>query len=231
MTDTAPTPSSTTSSSTTSSSTTSSSTTYGLLVFPDAEELDFVGPWEVFTASSMFKELLGGPPDTCVLIAETLDPVRCNKGMRVLPDHSIDEHPELDVVLVPGGMGTRDQVENERIIGWLAGVSSSARWVTSVCTGSLLLHEAGPGKGKRLATHWGFEDALEARGDNIVVRDQRWVVDGNVVSSQGVSAGIDMALWLLGQIESPEHARSVQHYIQYDPAPPYADVAVPDLTF
>jgi transcriptional regulator GlxA family with amidase domain len=199
-------------------------TSYGLLVFPDAEELDFVGPWEVFTASSMMKELNGDAPDSVVLIAETLDPVRCNKGMRVLPDHTIDDHPDLDVILVPGGMGTRVEVENARLMAWLADVAGRATWVTSVCTGSLLLHEAGPGRGKRLATHWGFEDTLEARGDVKVVRDERWVVDGNVVSSQGVSAGIDMALWLLGQIETPEHARTTQHYIQYDPAPPYADI-------
>ncbi|MEQ8840530.1 MAG: DJ-1/PfpI family protein [Acidimicrobiales bacterium] len=206
-------------------------TTYGLLVFDDAEELDFVGPWEVFTASSMLKTFDGRPADTVVLIAEALEPVRCNKGMRVLPDHTLTDHPALDVVLVPGGQGTRTEKDNPGLMAWLAGVAETATWVTSVCTGSLLLHEAGPGRGRRLATHWGFEDALEARGDCAVVRDQRWVVDdtgagGTVVTSQGVSAGIDMALWLVGQIETPAHARATQHYIQYDPAPPYAEVAI-----
>ena len=90
-----------------------------------------------------------------------------------------------------------------------------------MCTGSLLLHASGVAEGKRLATHWGFEDALEKRGAT-VVRDARWVRDGNVVSSQGVSAGIDMALWLVGQLYGPAHARAVQRSIQYDPAPPYA---------
>lgn len=206
-------------------------TTYGLLIFDDAEELDFVGPWEVFTASSMWKEANGDAPDTIVLLAETLEPIRCNKGMRVLPDHTIHDHPPLDVVLVPGGEGTRAEKDNVVLMDWLASVAATARWTTSVCTGSLLLHAAGPGKGRRLATHWAFEDALEERGDCTVVRDQRWVVDasgpgGPVVSSQGVSAGIDMALWLVGQIETPEHARATQHYIQYDPAPPYGDVRV-----
>ena len=133
------------------------------------------------------------------------------------------ERGELDVVLVPGGMGTRTEVRNPVLIDWLRTVSAGSDWVTSVCTGSLLLHEAGPGRGRKLCTHWGFEDALEARGDCTIVRDQRWVADGNVVSSQGVSAGIDMALWLVGQIVSPEHARTTQRYIQYDPAPPYGD--------
>ncbi len=201
--------------------TASSATTFGLLVFDDAEELDFVGPWEVFTASSMLREQAGGPPDRVVLVAEHDRPIRCHKGLRVLPDHTFADHPDLDVVLVPGGMGTRVQVENPPLLQWLASVSETARWTTSVCTGSLLLHEAGPGKGRRLATHWGFEDSLGARGDVTVIRDARWVVDGSVVTSQGVSAGIDMALWLVGQIHGVEHARTTQRYIQYDPAPPY----------
>ena len=199
-------------------------TTYGLLLFPDAEELDFVGPWEVFTASSMVLEMEGGTADTVVTIAAEPGPVRCAKGLEVIAHHGFADHPDLDVVLVPGGMGTRAEVDNPQLIEWIARVAPDCDWVTSVCTGALLLHEAGPGRDARLATHWGFEDGLEARGAT-VVRDARWVRDGNVVSSQGVSAGIDMALWLIGQIVSPAHARAVQHYIQYDPAPPYqADV-------
>ena len=206
-------------------STAAPTTTFGVLVFEDAEELDFVGPWEVFTASSMLREHEGHAPDQVMLIAEHDGVVRCHKGLRVLPDHTFGEHPRLDVVLVPGGMGTRAEVNNPRLLQWLAEVAVSATWTTSVCTGSLLVHEAGPGKGKRLATHWGFQDALEQRGDVTVVRNARWVVDGSVVSSQGVSAGIDMALWLVGQIHGVDHARSTQRYIQYDPAPPYqADI-------
>jgi transcriptional regulator GlxA family with amidase domain len=200
-------------------------TTYGILLFDDAEELDFVGPWEVITGSGMYLASQGSPTDTAVMIAESMEPVRCNKGMRVLPDHTFDDHPDLDVVLVPGGMGTRVQAGNETLLTWLAKVGASASWTTSVCTGSLLLVASGLAAGRRVATHWGFEDALAERGDCTVVRDARWVRDGNVVTSQGVSAGIDMALWLIGEIHSPAHARAVQHYIQYDPAPPYqADV-------
>ncbi|MFT5732843.1 MAG: transcriptional regulator GlxA family with amidase domain [Planctomycetota bacterium] len=199
-------------------------TTYGLLLFPGAEELDFVGPWEVFTGSSMILEESGAPADTVVTIGEQPGPIRCAKGLEVVAQYGFTDHPELDVVLVPGGKGTRKEVNNPALIEWLGRTSAGCSWVTSVCTGSLLLYEAGPGRDARLATHWGFEDELEARGAT-VVRDARWVRDGNVVSSQGVSAGIDMALWLVGQIVSPAHARAVQHYIQYDPAPPYqADV-------
>ena len=192
-------------------------TTYGLLIFDGAEELDFAGPWEVFTASSMLRD----DADTAVLIAERTGPVRCNKGMRVLPDHMLDDHPALDVLLVPGGQGTRREVSNPVLIEWIRQVAASVTWVTSVCTGALLLHEAGPARGRRVATHHAFEDALQARGDVTVVRDARYVVDGNLVTSQGVSAGLDMALWLTGRIHGREHARAVRRYIQYEPAPPY----------
>ena len=200
-------------------------TTYGILLFDDAEELDFVGPWEVITASGMVLAGEGDDDHRAVMIAESLEPVRCNKGMRVLPDHTFADHPPLDVVLVPGGMGTRTAADNAELLAWLAGVGASAEWICSVCTGSLLLVASGLATDRRVATHWGFEDALAARGDCTVVRDARWVRDDKIVSSQGVSAGIDMALWLIGQIQSPAHARLVQHYIQYEPAPPYqADV-------
>jgi len=199
-------------------------TTYGLLVFDGAEELDFVGPWEVFTASAMLR----GDADTAVLIAERPDPVRCSKGLRVLPDCTLGSHPPLDVLLVPGGMGTRREVNNTAITEWIATVSAVAAWTTSVCTGALLLHEAGPARGRRVATHHGFEDALEARGDVTVVRDARYVVDGSLVTSQGVSAGIDMALWLVGALHGRDHSRAVRRYIQYEPAPPYlADEPAP----
>lgn len=190
-------------------------------MFPGVEELDFVGPWEVFSASSMLLELGGSRPDTVLTVSESPAPVSCAKGLEVTASHTFGNHPGLDVVVVPGGIGTRSEVDNEVLTDWLATVAAGCEWVTSVCTGALLLHEAGPGRGRSLATHWGFEDELEARGDCTVVRDRRWVADGNVVSSQGVSAGIDMALWLTGQLHGAEHARSTQRQIQYDPAPPY----------
>lgn len=194
--------------------------TIGLYLFPDAEELDLVGPWEVFTASAMLHEQDGATPDRVLTIAADELPVRCAKGMRILPDATTADHPPLDVVLVPGGVGTRALVHDDAALAWLAGVAADATWTTSVCTGSFLLHAAGVAEGRRLATHWGSEDRLEAAGAT-VVRDARWVVDGDVVSSQGVSAGIDMALWLVGQLHGVAHARRTQRYIQYDPAPPY----------
>jgi transcriptional regulator GlxA family with amidase domain len=192
-------------------------TSYGLLIFDGAEELDFVGPWEVFSVSSQLRDRA----DSVHLIAQGADPVKCGNGMRVLPDHALDDHPRLDVLLVPGGQGTRREVKNPVIIDWIRKTAADATWVTSVCTGALLLHEAGPARGRRAATHYAFEDTLHARGEVTVVRDARYVVDGNLVTSQGVSAGIDMALWLIGQLHGRDHARTVRRHIQYEPAPPY----------
>ncbi|GAA1862868.1 DJ-1/PfpI family protein [Pseudonocardia ailaonensis] len=193
-------------------------------MFDGAEELDVVGPWEVLTASAALLERDGAPPDRVLLVAAGTEPVRCRKGMRVLPDATFADHPPLDVVIVPGGDGTLLASADPALLEWLVRVGAGATWVASVCTGALLLHASGLAAGRRLATHRVFEDRLAELGVD-VVRDARWVADGNVVSSQGVSAGIDMALWLVGQLHSPRHARATQRYIQYDPAPPYqADV-------
>jgi len=197
-------------------------TAYGMLLFDDAEELDFVGPWEVFAVSEMVLAGSGEPPaGRVVTVAQEDRAVRCAKGLRVEVDHNLGDAPALDVVLVPGGRGTRREQDNPVILAWLKDRAGSTPWMTSVCTGSLLLVRSGVAEGRRVATHRGFEDTLEGLGLATVVRDARWVRDGQVVTSQGVSAGIDMALWLVGQIHGRDHARAVQRHIQYDPAPPY----------
>lgn len=193
------------------------SETIGILLFDEVEELDFVGPWEVLTTTA---KITG--QGRVVTIAERPGPLRCAKGLRVLPDHGFADAPPLDVVLVPGGQGTRREVHNPAVIEWLRKVGPDCRWVTSVCTGALLLHEAGLAKGRRVTTHWAFVDTLRERGDVTVLEGVRFVRDGNLITAAGVSAGIDMALWLAGQLHSPEVARKVQRYIEYAPAPPYS---------
>jgi transcriptional regulator GlxA family with amidase domain len=192
--------------------------TIGILLFDDVEELDFVGPWEVFSATT--QHLF--PDDRVIAIAQQSRPIRCAKGLRVLPDFDFATAPPLDVVLVPGGQGTRREVSNQTLIGWLREAGQNCQWVTSVCTGALLLHEAGFAKGRRVTTHWAFVETLRQRGDVTVLENRRYVRDGNVVTAAGVSAGIDMALWLVGQIYGVDVARKVQRGIEYDPAPPYA---------
>jgi transcriptional regulator GlxA family with amidase domain len=192
--------------------------TTGILLFDGAEELDFAGPWEVFTMARMG----GHEDDRVVTIAAHDRPVRCAKGLRVLPDHTFADAPPLDVLLVPGGQGTRSAVDDPVLIDWLRKAAEPCSWVTSVCTGALLLHGAGLARGRRVTTHWAFVPQLRERGDVTVLERVRWVRDGRLVTSAGVSAGIDMALWLVGQIYGADHARATQRLMEYEPAPPYA---------
>ena len=186
--------------------------TTGVLLFEDAEELDFAGPWEVFTMARM-------EGDKVVTIAESTEPIRAAKGMRVLPDHTYEDAPPLDVLVVPGGEGTRR--EDPARLDWIKSAAADCTWVTSVCTGAYLLHAAGLAADRQVTTHWGYVEPLRDAGAN-VLENIRYVRDGNVVTAAGVSAGIDMALWIVGQLYSIDHARFVQKCIEYDPAPPYA---------
>lgn len=197
--------------------------TFGILLFEGVEELDFAGPWEVFTATAqLLAEDEAAIPNVLTVAAE-LGPIRCAKGLRVLPDHSFDDVPKLDVLLVPGGIGARTVAKDPLHLEWVAKTAAGCQWVTSVCTGSLVLVKAGPGRGKKVTTWWGFVDTLrQIEGSGEVIDNCRYVRDGNVVTSAGVSAGIDMALWLVGQIYDPATARCTQRYMEYDPAPPYA---------
>jgi len=192
----------------------------GFLMFDDLEELDMVGPWEVFTMAAKIRPELG---IECVTIAPDGGTVRCAKGMRVVADHGFADAPALDILVVPGGQGTRREVDNPALLDWIASVAPACTWVTSVCTGSMLLAAAGPARGRRITTHWGAVELVRKRGEAAeVLDDVRYVRDGNVVTSAGVSAGIDMALWLVGEIWEPAFSRKVQRQMQYDPAPPYA---------
>jgi transcriptional regulator GlxA family with amidase domain len=192
-------------------------TTIGIVAFDDVEELDFVGPWEVFGMARKLRD----QGDRLVLLSERDAPIRCAKLLRVMPDLTFAQAPRLDVLLVPGGAGTRREVKNPAMIEFLRRTGAQAQWVTSVCTGALLLHEAGLARGKRVTTHWAFIQSLRDRGEVTVVENERYVRDGNLVTAAGVSAGIDMALWLAGQLWGEELARKVQKQIEYYPQPPF----------
>jgi transcriptional regulator GlxA family with amidase domain len=189
-------------------------TTTGFLLFDGFEELDWAGPWEVLTVARE-------EGDVVVSVAEHDRPVVGAKGARVLPDHSLASAPPLDILVVPGGQGTRREVDNPVLLAWIARVAPACTWVTSVCTGAFLLHAAGPARNRRVTTHWASIDRLRALGDVTVLDDVRHVADGNVVTAAGVSAGIDMALWLVGQHYGVEHARATARIMEYDPDPPY----------
>ena len=189
-----------------------------IAVFEGAEELDFVGPWEVLAAWRYLHE----DEVDVFLVADTLDPVTCAKGMRVLADRVWDDAGPIDALVYPGGRGTRAQLGSEEVRARLRGLSEAGTLMTSVCTGSLVYADAGLLDGKPAATYRSAFGELVPLGRDIEPRpDERFVDAGEVITAAGVSAGIDMALHLVGRLQSPERAREVRRYIQYDPAPPY----------
>jgi transcriptional regulator GlxA family with amidase domain len=189
-----------------------------IAVFEGAEELDFVGPWEVLAAWRFLY-----PDEVEVfLVGDTTEAAACAKGMRVLPDRTWADAGEVDVLVYPGGRGTRAQLGNEGIRTRLRGLRESGTLMTSVCTGSLVYADAGLLDGRPAATYHAAYDELLPLGRDIQPRpDDRFVDDGDVITAAGVSAGIDMALHLVGRLASPDRAREVRRYIQYDPEPPY----------
>jgi len=206
----------------------SESFTVGLVLFDQAEELDWVGPFEVFMMAGQIAavgERAAGL--RVVLMSESGDVVQGAKGLRVEVDASFEDAPPLDVLLIPGGIGTRREAENDVMLDFLREKATECEWVTSVCTGSGVLERAGLTRGKRITTHWIYVSTLrETAGDaTTVLENVRYVRDGKLVTAAGVSAGIDMALWLTGELFSVPHARLTQRAMEYDPAPPYtADV-------
>jgi transcriptional regulator GlxA family with amidase domain len=193
--------------------------TVGIVLFEGAEELDWAGPWEVFTMAGM-----DGAIHT-VTIAEA-SPVTSAKGLRVLPDHLLDDAPPLDVIVVPGGTATRTERDNERLLDWLRERAPKARWVASVCTGAQILETAGLLDGKKATTHWGALHELGERADVEVIRGERYVIDGNVATAAGVSAGIDLSLWLVGELLGEETGQMTALFMEYDPQSPYEIASV-----
>ena len=199
--------------------------TIGIVLFDGAEELDWVGPFEVFT---MAREVSGGKGPASgvrvVLVNQEGGLAIGAKGLRNEVDASFADAPKFDVLLIPGGFGTRSEMKNPRMLEFLAKKASECEWVTSVCTGSGVLEAAGLTQGKRITTHWGYLPTLrEDAGDaTTVLENVRYVRDGRLLTAAGVSAGIDMALWLTGELFGVAHARLTQKAMEYDPAPPYA---------
>lgn len=193
-------------------------TTIGFFIFDGAEELDFVGPWEVLAMWAR------SWPDDAVevfTLSQTEEIITCAKGLRVLADHTWSSTPPIDVLVFPGGWGTRAQIGDAPIRTWLHELKSAGALLTSVCTGSLVFADAGLLDGRPATTHWGSIEHLAALGTDVEVREEdRFVDTGDVITASGVSAGIDMALHLVSRLHSPERAREVKRAIQYDPAPP-----------
>lgn len=187
-----------------------------IVLFDGAEELDWAGPWEVLAAWAQ-----GWPGDgvDAYTVADGAGPVRCAKGLRVQPDHSWETAPKPDVVVWPGGQGTRPQLADERVLDRVRGLAATGALMTSVCTGALVYGAAGLLEERPATTYWRVVDDLAGYGAE-PRPDDRFVDSGEVVTAAGVSAGIDMALHLVARLHSVERAREVRRYIQYDPEPP-----------
>jgi putative intracellular protease/amidase len=186
--------------------------------------LDAIGPYEVLSRL---------PGARVTWLAHEPGLVRTDNGMLALEaTAAFEDLPAPDVIVVPGGVGTRELLSDERLLGWLRAAHETSTWTTSVCTGSLLLGAAGLLDGLRATSHWLELDALAGFGAE--PSQERVVAQGRVVTAAGVSSGIDMALWLAGRIAGDEVARAIQLLIEYDPQPPYDSgstaKAGPDLT-
>lgn len=194
----------------------------GMLLFPRLTQLDLTGPFEVFHRI---------PGATVHLVWKDLSPVRADSGLQIVPTTTLDACPPLDVVTIPGGFGQIELMDDPAIIGWLQRQAKSAKYMTAVCTGSLLLGAAGLIDGYRATTHWAFTELLAQYG--ATHEPGRVVVDRDRVTGGGVTAGIDFALTLAARLAGDQVAQAIQLGLEYDPAPPFAaghpDVADPAI--
>ncbi|MEZ0358874.1 DJ-1/PfpI family protein [Mycobacterium sp. SA01] len=183
-----------------------------IVLYPGFTALDFIGPYEV----------LRWLPDAEVrFVWHDIGPITADSGVLVVAaTHSFDETPSPDVILVPGGMTTIEHSRDEKLLDWVRQAHRTATWTASVCSGSVILAAAGLLTGKRATSHWAALTALKALGVT-PVKDERVVHEGDIVTSAGVSAGIDLALWLAGQIGGEERAKVIQLSMEYDPQPPF----------
>lgn len=190
----------------------------GILIFPGVEILDFCGPFEVFSITRLdeSKRLEEPSPFNALLVAEHTQMVETAGGMKVMPEHDLRTCPPLHLLLVPGGHGVRQAMENPELVTWIRRRGSRADAVASVCTGAFLLAMAGLLDEKRATTHWAYLDEIEERFHRVKVeRDQRVVIDGNVFTSAGVSAGIDLALTLVARWCGETVARATARRMEY----------------
>ena len=194
--------------------------TVGILIFPDVEILDFCGPFEVFASATLPPETEGGAEKRLFdvfTMAERSDVVTCRGGLLVQPNQTLAEHFPVDVLVVPGGHGTRREQENPVVLDWIARQRASGALTTSVCTGAFLLGAAGLLDGRRATTHWATIDGLRTRHPATHVLDDTRIVDeGEIITSAGVSAGIDMALHVVRRFHGDDVARRTARDMEYD---------------
>jgi transcriptional regulator GlxA family with amidase domain len=202
----------------------------GIVVYEEVEVLDFCGPFEVFSVTRLNEEKRREEPSPfrAFLVAESMSPVVATGGMKVVPDYDLDSCPKLDILLVPGGWGFRHQMNNDRLLKWIADRSRQVETLTSVCTGAFLLGKAGLLDGKRATTHWRWLDSMQEMFPRATVEKRlHFVEEGAFFSSAGISAGIDMTLRLVARYYGEAIARATARHMEY----PYPDTDERRITF
>jgi transcriptional regulator GlxA family with amidase domain len=190
----------------------------GIPVFGEVEVLDFCGPFEVFSTTRLDESRRREEPSPyeVVLVAEARDVVVASGGLKVVPDLTLEDCPPLDVLVVPGGWGTRREIGNARLLAWIAETARGTETLASVCTGSMLLGAAGLLEGRRATTHWKALNWMRETLPNVdVVEDQHVVEDGPVFTSAGISAGIDLALRIVARHHGEDVARATARHMEY----------------
>lgn len=182
----------------------------GLLVFPKVQQLDLTGPYEVFATM---------PGVTVHLVWKSLEPLQSSTGLTLVPTRTFADCPDLDVICIPGGVGIDALLEDAETLAFIKAQATTAQYITSVCTGALVLGAAGLLQGKRATTHWASHSLLELFG--AIPVKERVVRDGNLMTGGGVTAGIDFALTLIAEIFDPEKSQVIQLQLEYAPAPPF----------
>jgi len=190
----------------------------GILIFPTVEVLDFCGPYEVFSVTRLNEDRRReeSSPFEVLLVAESVEPVVATGGLRVIPDATLETCPPLDILVVPGGWGTRKEIGNQRVLTWIAERAKEVETLTSVCTGAMLLGQAGSLDGRRATTHWRSLDWMRQSFPAVTVEDKLHVVeDGQVLTSAGISAGIDMALLVVARYFGEAAGRATARHMEY----------------
>ncbi len=190
----------------------------GIVLFDNIEVLDFCGPFEVFSVTRLNEEKRREEPSPfeVLLVAEKLEPVTTTGNMKVIPHHTFQNCPRLDILVVPGGWGTRKELNNPVMLDWLRARAAEVETLTSVCTGSMLLGFAGLLDGLHATTHWRSLDWMRDSFPSVTVEYEKHVVeDGRVVTSAGISAGIDMALKVVARYFGKDIARATARYMEY----------------
>lgn len=186
----------------------------GIYLYDQAEVLDFSGPFEVFSTANRL--CLPESPFNVVLIGETGEEIKARGGYRVVPNHGFHDHPDLDILIASGG-DHRDEIKKQDVLGWIARQAETVSWTASVCTGAFLLGEAGVLTHHHVTTHWEDIEDMRARYPDLTVHEStRWVQDGTLITSGGISAGIDMSLQLVSVLYGHDLAEKTARQMEFD---------------